>query len=193
MDIINCIQEISQIEKIVDCSSNQSVLEQEILKIEQYLSHGMPEETIMVLKRFQGCSFKDNVKFSIKKKIPILVDSRLLDFGIFLTLSNSHYQIYDILVNNEDLFKKRFIPIIEATPGDYIAQDMITMNIYFISHDFKSPQERGRYKIAESLRNYFLNLSISPEDDNPNVKSPIITKVHYSDKLLRIIAKYKKD
>jgi len=192
MDIINYIQEISQIEKIIDCSSNQSVLEKEILKIEEYLSQKMPNETIMILKKFQGCSFKDNVIFKIKNKIPILGNSKFLDFGIFLTLSNSHCQIYDILINNEDLFKKRFIPIIEATPGDYIAQDIITMNVYFISHDFKYPKEKGIYKIAKSLKDYLLNLRISLEDDNQDLKSSIITNVHYSDKLLKIMANYKK-
>lgn len=193
MDIINYIQEISQVEKVVDCSSNQSVLEKEILKIEQYLSQKIPNETIVILKKFQGCSFKDSVSFNLKKKIPILGDLTFLDFGIFLTLSNSHYKIYDILVNNEDLFERRFIPIIEATPGDYIAQDMITMNVYFISHDFNYPKEKGKYKIAKSLKDYLLNLRKSLEDNSDNIELPIITNVQYSDKLLKMMSNYKKE
>ena len=133
MDIIKYIKEISIVKKIIICSSNQSVCQKEILKIEQYLSHKVPYETTAVLKKYQGCSFEDNVSFKVTNRIPILGDSKLLDFGIFLTLSESHYQIREILINNEDLFQKRFIPIIEATPGDYIAQDIITMEIYFIS------------------------------------------------------------
>ena len=193
MDIIKYIKEISIVKKIIICSSNQSVCQKEILKIEQYLSHKVPYETTAVLKKYQGCSFEDNVSFKVTNRIPILGDSKLLDFGIFLTLSESHYQIREILINNEDLFQKRFIPIIEATPGDYIAQDIITMEIYFISHDFDSQKESGKYKIAKSLTDFLLNLSISSDNDSHNIKSSNIINVSYSNDLLEMMANYKKN
>lgn len=183
------------LERIIKISPNNAKIDVAISDIESYMGYKLDSNIKRLLKKYQGMSFVTDVGYIISEHIPILGSSNFLEFGVFLTLEDSHYQILNILINNEDLFEKNYLPIAESTPGDYIAINLNDKSIYFISHDFDEILEKSRYKISESIEQYFLGLKIQDNEDkvSENEKSPKIINVSYSENLLKLAEKIKKD
>ena len=143
-----------------------------------------------ILIKYHGYSFNNEVGFNVTTHIPILGNSIFLEFGQFLSLYQK--DLFDILENNDDLFRTDFLPFAEATPGDYIAFSMQEQSVYFISHDF-SENEQSHIKIADSLKDYFLHLCERTEENEVLEKTPQIISVSYSDELLAKIQKWKNE
>ena len=163
-------------------------LENEIRSIENYLGKDVPKLLRDILIKYHGYSFNNEVGFNVTTHIPILGNSIFLEFGQFLSMYQK--DLFDILENNEDLFRTDILPFAEATPGDYIAFNMQEQSVYFISHDF-SENEQSHIKIADSLKDYFLHLCERAEEKEVLEKSPKIISVRYSDEFLAIIQKWK--
>jgi hypothetical protein len=172
----------------VDLKTEQST-EPLVMALEQYIGREIDKSLILVLKEYEGYLFKsdDTIGVEVDVDIPILGESNFLEFGMFLTLNESPYKIEAHIKSNEDLFGKEFFPFAEATPGDYIAYNMIDNKVYFISHDFNE-NEKFRFKISENLKSYFMSLKEEnkKEESKPVQKEePKLLKVTYNPDFLK--------
>lgn len=163
--------------------------------IEAYLSSSLDDDLKLLIETFQGLGFEDKVGFAAPCKIPVLGESSIIEFGVFLTLQNSPYEIQCLLESNVDLFGKEYLPIAEATPGDFIALHLKNKKIYFISHDFDAKTEESHFEIAKTLDSYLLGLKQFPEQPANKIEEDPskIVKVNYSSNLLKMAERFKKD
>jgi hypothetical protein len=187
-------QQIGGLERIVQFSVDDQRDIEQFLKIEKYLKKPLIDDIKDLLLAYQGMSFAKAICFETLIDIPILGGGRHLDFGVFLTLSESNYDLFSILESNSDLFGKQILPFAEATPGDYIGIDLDSGEVFFISHDFDEKLEKSHYKIANSLSDYCLGLKEEPEifnDEETTESEPRVVKAIYSDKFNELMNAHK--
>jgi len=194
-NIKNHFKKTSSLIKVISVPLKNDGNSERFRNIEAYFGYGLDDDLKLLIETFQGMGFEDEVGFTAPCKIPVLGDSSIIEFGVFLTLENSPYEIQDLLESNVDLFGKEYLPIAEATPGDFIALHLKNKKIYFISHDFDVKTEESHFEIANTLDSYLLGLKQIPEQPaNKTQEDPSkIVKVNYSSNLLKMAEKFKKD